>query len=99
MGHRPEVPRSAVFEARVPPVVCVETEVALHISVERSTKLVSGQHPPPVATHGKPVGNSAGTLQLNNRRLIGCLISFTRSAEFNRSRLLDLLEKPKSKSF
>ena len=29
--------------------------------------------------------SSAGTLQLNNRRLIGCLISFTRSAGFNRS--------------
>ena len=39
---------------------------------------------------------SAGTLQSNNRRLIGCLISFTRSAEFNRSRLFHLLEKPKS---
>ena len=47
----------------------------------------------------KPMVTSAGTLQSNNRRLIGCLISFTRSAEFNRSRLLDLLEKPKSKSF
>ena len=43
------------------------------------------------------VPDSAGTLQSNNRRLIGCLKSFTRSAEFNRSRLSDLLEKPKSK--
>ena len=54
---------------------------------------------------GEPIENettvviSAGTLQSNNRRLIGCLKSFTRSAEFNRSRLSDLLEKPKSKSF
>ena len=47
----------------------------------------------------KGVYTRAGTLQSINRRLIGCLISFTRSAEFNRSRLLDLLEKPKSKSF
>ena len=31
---------------------------------------------------------SAGTLQLNNRRLIGCLISFTRSAGFNRSQYI-----------
>ena len=34
------------------------------------------------------VVTSAGTLQLNNRRLIGCLISFTRSAGFNRSRYI-----------
>ena len=31
---------------------------------------------------------SAGTLQSNNRRLIGCLISFTRSAGFNRSQYI-----------
>ena len=31
---------------------------------------------------------SAGTLQLINRRLIGCHISFTRSAGFNRSQYI-----------
>ena len=31
---------------------------------------------------------SAGTLQLNNRRLIGCLTSFTRLTGFNRSQYI-----------
>ena len=37
---------------------------------------------------GKCVETSVGTLQLNNLRLIGCLISFNRSAGFNRSRYI-----------
>ena len=43
------------------------------------------------------VFSSAGTLQLNNHRLIRCLKSATRSAML--TRYSDLLEKSKSKSF
>ena len=42
---------------------------------------------------------SAGTLQLNNRRLIGCLKKATRSVRLGKARYSDLLEKSKSESF
>ena len=50
-----------------------------------------------VACQNKRKYSSAGTLQLSNRRLIGCLKSATRAERL--TRYSDLLEKSKSKSF